>query len=272
MYQVILGWLRALAPYAAKAAAAAGFAMLIKDMIQAMIQSAGAAVVESVSSSPFVIIAVTCVVFIYAASFLGKKKLLDRRISFAILALFCLTLASSKTVMKEVKQAIHTPQFMTAKAYVSGDRSLKQVYRDNDVYNSDQKHKFAMSLLRANTAEERELFKAVINDGIGWFSCSFNKKELTHNCICYSDIDMFNFLKDKGLLELEESIKYNKKGITTSLSNKQYYCAYDLAVNESNKPIVRRIRELNNMDKHSFYNRSKDTVLGYFYSNPQVNK
>lgn len=261
MYQIIIGWLRAIAPYAARAAATAGVAILIKDMIQAMIQSAGAAVVESVSTSPFVIVAVTSVVFIYAASFLGKKKLLDRRVSFSILALFCVTLACSKTVMKQVKEAIYTPQFMTAKAYVSGERSLSQVYRDNDVYNDDQKHVFAMRLLRANTAEERELFKAVINDGIGWFSCAFDAKELTHNCICYSNADMFKFLKSKNLIELEEPIKYNKKGISTSLSNKQYYCAYDLAVNESNKPIARLIREINNTHKDSLYNKSKVAIV-----------
>ena len=268
MLTVIFAFVRraaaAAAPHLARTATAYGFYVLAKELIRGLVEGLGRAVIESVSGSPYVIVTMTFLVFMYAASFLSKQSLLNRKVSAAIVCMFLITLASSKTVMREVKQNIYTSKFMCARSFTKGERNLKQVYRDNNVYTGCDKNKFALALLKAATPEELELFKAVINEGCGYFSSPFNTKQLTHHCIVYADADTFIFLKRKGLLELNDPIQCASK---TFAQRDRFMNAYDLARSEGNKPVQRHIQEINKLAGDGLLVRSKQVIKGFFSHN-----
>ena len=231
-------------PWVGKALGAVTAYFTVKDIVLTLSEKAGKAAVERMALSPYFIVMVTCILFVFMASYLPSKKLLDKRVSWVIVGLFFVALGSSKSVVKHFKEQVYTPQFISAKSYEKGERTLKQVYRDNNVKSDTQKRAFATSLLKAETPEERALFRDVIKDGTGWFTTIFDKKEMTFNCIVYGDIGTFDFLQKMGLIDVEASLKYDRFNAAATVSGKKEFTPLEVARMEAKNGIEKKIMAL----------------------------
>ena len=211
-----------------------------KDFTFSAASSIGKYASESVFSSPYFIVLFTCVLFIFLASYLPLKRLQDRRFSVAIIAMFFVVLLSSKAVVKHVKEQVYTPQFLSAKSYLNNERTLKQVYDDNGIKNKADMNRFAISLMRASSDEEAEVFRHVVKDNMGWLENPFDVGAMTLNCAIYGDAETFDFLRSKGLIDIEAPLKYGRSALR-SLSGKKFFTPLEVARMESNRAVERRI-------------------------------
>ena len=215
----------------------------IKDFTFSAASSVGKFAWESMFSSPYFVVLSTCVVFMFFYSYLPTKMLLNRWFSMAVIAMFFGVLFSSKNVVKHFKENVYTPQFLSVRSYLKNERTLNQLFRDNSVKSKSDMNRFAVSLLKAGSEEERKVFRHVINDGVGWFFNPFDKKQLTLNCVIYGDAETFNFLHKKGLIDLEASLKYERSALR-SLTGKKLFTPLEIARMESNKEVEQRILAL----------------------------
>jgi len=232
---------RTVLPYAASGVAAYGAYTTVSSMIGSFIKSLGRSVVESLSTSPYFIMMATGLIFIYAASYLRKKRLLDRKMSAVIVALFVAVMGCSLPVVKHVKRLTFTQERHAAASFAKGEITLDQVERDHRLNNKQAKQAFLVQLIKQGKPEDVVLAKALVSKYNGYLSTSFDKEAVTIACIKYGSLSMFNYLHKQGLLELNKPLELGKD----AGGNHEYRTAFELAERYSNGEAIQRICEIN---------------------------
>ena len=214
---------------------------LIKNTTVAVAETFGSSLLSDLSTSPFMIAVITSIVMLFMASFFPKEVLLDRRFSFIMVVVFGLVLSSSRTFINHLKERCYTEQIMSAKGYCSGDYTLQEVYNLNNVRSGSDKNKFALSLIKAGSGSEKELFIDVIKDGMGTFSHPFDRQSLTYYCLLYGDEETANFLIERKLFDTNETFFYGRLSIAKLFTSRKEFTPLEIAKMQWNRGVARAI-------------------------------